>query len=209
MSYLRPVRFGCFMAYVFWFLMFSPWTSARGYFWELMLLATAQLVILSLISGKSDIKILYKFKLKYVLTGTASAILLYLIFWIGNEAFGWLFDSSSSFVEDLYGIKNGSNPALIALALLFWIGPAEEIFWRGFVQHRLSRKYSQTKALLITTTLYCLVSIWSLNPLLIIATAAGGLFWGGMFIKYKNMWPLIISHAVWDVLIFIIIPLKY
>ncbi len=197
------------MAYLFWFLIFSPWTSARAYFWQLMMLATAQLVILSLISGKSDNKILYKFKLKYVLTGILSALALYLIFWIGNEAFGWLFDSSSSFVEDLYGIKNGSNPALIALVLLFWIGPAEEIFWRGFVQHRLSRKYSETKALLITTTLYGLVSIWSLNPLLIIATAAGGLFWGIMFMKYKNMWPLIISHAVWDVLIFIILPLNY
>ncbi len=192
--------------------MFSPWTSGLASFWGLMLLATAQLAILSLVAGKSDFEALYKFKPKWLVVGAAAAVVLYSIFWAGNEVFGYIFDPNSSYadyVAALYGINDGSSPVLISLALLLWIGPAEEIFWRGLAQHRLSRKYGDTKALLITTALYTLASIWSLNPLLIIASAVGGLCWGWMFMKYKNLWPVIISHAVWDVLIFIIIPLKY
>ena len=40
--------------------------------------------------------------------------------------------------------------------------------------------------------------------------AAGvcGLYWGLLFQREKNLIPLIISHVLWDFLIFVLFPMK-
>ena len=94
------------------------------------------------------------------------------------------------------------------MALLTWIGPAEEVFWRGFVQRRFGLSLGGWRAFWLTTAIYALVHIWSLNLMLMLAATLCGLFWGWMYRRYRNVWPGLISHAIWDCLIFVVIPLS-
>ena len=55
-------------------------------------------------------------------------------------------------------MKEGSSPVAIAL-LLFLIGPAEEYFWRGYVQKTLSGIKGKTAAMFITAAVYALVFV--------------------------------------------------
>lgn len=196
------------LAVLFWFIMFSPWTAHLVNFWVTMLIATSVLITLSLIWGKEDLKELYTFKAKHIAIGLISALILYLVFYAGNFFSQLLFDFSKQQISNIYSTKSQANNVFIGFALLLWIGPAEEIFWRGFVQHKLSLRYGGLKSFFITTAIYALVHIWSFNFMLIMAALICGLFWGWMFYKYKAVIPIIISHAVWDAFIFTVMPIN-
>ena len=104
-------------------------------------------------------------------------------------------------------MKDGANPLLLSLLLAFVIGPAEEIFWRGYIQRSLIGKYGEWTALIATTIIYTLVHVWSFNFILIMAAMVCGIFWGLLYKYNKNLVTLIISHAVWDVSVFILFPI--
>jgi len=67
----------------------------------------------------------------------------------------WEFNNKVDFqlcptqIENVYATKNQADAILIGLALLFWIGPSEEIFWRAFAQNMLSKKWAQCVLLLL------------------------------------------------------------
>ncbi len=208
MNYLRPVYLGFFIAAAFWFIMFSPWTAGWHNFWILMLVATANLMALSFFFGKDELAAIYKFKFKWVLYGLVGATVLYGIFWLGNEISQLLFDFTARQVDNIYSSKEQGDRLFIGAALLLWIGPAEEIFWRGFAQHRLMNRFGDMKGFIYTTIVYAIVHIWAFNFILFMAALICGIFWGWLYMKYKNIWPGIISHAVWDVTIFVIFPIN-
>ncbi|OPZ01127.1 MAG: CAAX amino terminal protease self- immunity [Bacteroidetes bacterium ADurb.BinA395] len=104
-------------------------------------------------------------------------------------------------------MKEGENPLLLSLLLIFLIGPAEEIFWRGYVQRMLEPKFGSWVALIVTTLIYTLVHIWSFNFMLIMSAMVCGAFWGLLYKYNKNLVTLIVSHAVWDVSVFILFPI--
>jgi len=198
---------GIFLAFLFWFIMFSPWTSQLFNFWAVMLAATATLTIYSLILGKNDLKVVYNFKMSFILVGIIAAVGLYLLFYIGNSISNLIFNFSKGQVENIYATKVQASRLLIGLSLFLWIGPSEEIFWRGFVQQNFGKKFGQVKGFIITTAIYTLVHIWSFNFMLIMAALICGLFWGWMYLRFKSVIPGIISHALWDAVIFVILPI--
>ena len=86
------------------------------------------------------------------------------------------------------------------------------MFWRGYVQRTLSRtlggKRPEDKAFVITALVYALVHVWSLNFMLIMAALVAGCVWGLIYRIRPGMLPaLIVSHALWDVLVFIVLPI--
>ncbi|MCS7170658.1 MAG: CPBP family intramembrane metalloprotease, partial [Candidatus Kapabacteria bacterium] len=97
---------------------------------------------------------------------------------------------------------------LIALLLAVWIGPAEEVFWRGILQRYLQMRLQPIWGLLVATVLYALVHIWSGNPPLLLAAFAAGMAWGALFLWTGSLIPGIVSHALWDVLMFVVLPLQ-
>lgn len=201
------VYIGFLLASIFWFIMFSPLTKDFANFWLLMILSTSILISYSIFLGKEQLKGVISYKHKWLIIGIASAIILYMIFYLGYYSSSYLFDFTHQQVTNIYSTKNQADKVLIGLALLLWIGPAEEIFWRGFAQHNLTLKYGETKGYVITTLIYALVHIWAFNFMLFMAALICGLFWGWMFKKYKSLVPVIISHSLWDVLIFVIMPI--
>lgn len=200
-------------AALLWFWMFSPWTQGKPNFWLIMSCAAVILTGLA-VTFSTDLERLKPIgkPLWQLLGGIALAFALWGIFWVGDKASAALFDFARPEVDAVYAMKTGLPSWAIAVLLLFLIGPAEEFFWRGYVQHTLERlcggRQPKDRALLMTAAVYALVHIWSLNFMLVMAALVAGLVWGLVYRFCPKALPaLIVSHAIWDVLVFILLPI--
>jgi membrane protease YdiL (CAAX protease family) len=187
--------------------MFSPWTAHLANFWLVMTLATGVLAGAALLTDRGRLREAYAFRPVHVLIGALSAAQLYLIFWLGNWIAVRLTDFARPQVVGIYATREQAAPWLIGLLLLLWIGPAEEIFWRGFIQRRLAARIGPLLGWLIAGAIYALVHVWALNLMLLLAAALCGLYWGAMYLRYRSVWPSLISHALWDVAVFVLWPI--
>lgn len=191
---------------VLWFLMFSPWTSPHINFWWSM---TASAVILTAYATLACPEWLrdIRFDGRQVLAGLVIAFVLWWIFWIGDKASQWLFGFARPQVDLIYTMKSGTDSRLIAALLLLVIGPAEEIFWRGFIQRRFSQQWNPNAGFIVTLACYTLIHVWSMNFMLVMAALTVGFCWGLLY-RLRPRWlpALIISHAVWDACAFVLFP---
>ena len=205
---LKPVPILVIVAGIFWFWMFSPWTKEIISFWPVMALATGILAGSAIvIDGRSVFQSSRKLTFDIAI-GLISAVGLYAIFFIGKHLSEFVLPFSGGQIGRVYETRSQGNLWIVGCLLLFWIGPAEEIFWRGFVQRRLGERYGPLVAFAQTLVLYTLVHIWSLNLMLLAAAFICGLAWGAMYWIFGSIRPGLISHAVWDVLIFVVFPLN-
>lgn len=199
-------------AALLWFYMFSPWTAGLTNFWLTM---TASGIILTVLALKFSPGRLPKIEkpLLQVLAGIAIAVFLWGVFWVGDKAAAWLFDFARPEVDSIYSMKTGLPTGVIAALLVFIIGPAEEFFWRGYVQRTMGelfegKKFSRDIAFAVTAAIYALVHVWSLNFMLIMAALVAGLVWGFLYRLNPKLLPaLILSHALWDALVFVWMPI--
>ncbi len=207
--------FSIVAAAVLWFYMFSPWTAGLAGFWLNMSISAVILTLLALSGGGfSAIFALpapgrgWKPVCLQLCIGAALAFALWGIFWIGDALSRLMFDFARAQVDSVYGMKAGTDGTLIALLLLFLIGPAEEFFWRGYVQKTMAELTGDTRAMVVTTLIYALVHIWSFNFMLVMAALVAGAVWGVIYRLRPSLLPsLIVSHALWDALVFIILPI--
>lgn len=142
---------------------------------------------------------------RHLIIGITSAIVLYFVFYIGNILSSYFIPMKNELITSVYTNKLGTNPLMIAISLLLVIGPGEEIFWRGYVQKTLATRFG-VRSIVIGASLYAFVHIVTLNLMLIIASLLCGLFWGAIYYKEKSLYPVIISHALWDVAVFLLFP---
>jgi membrane protease YdiL (CAAX protease family) len=190
------------------FVMFSPLTKSAVPFWLMMPMTAGLLATVSLFFERKSLGDMCRFRPAHIAVGLLAAGGLYMVFWVGHYISIHILPFAVSQIDSIYSIREGQNPVWIALLLVLVIGPAEEIFWRGFVQRRFSRKYGILVGFIIAAAVYTLVHIGSFNLMLIAASAVCGGFWGLLYVATGNLWPCIISHAVWDVVIFIVFPIK-
>lgn len=187
--------------------MFSPWTAHYVNFWLMMSISAVVLLTASTIIQRKDLAEIYGFKTSYILIGIFSAFVLYMVFFVGNFVASQLFSFARGQINGIYDLRKQSTPVVIGF-LVFLIGPAEEIFWRGVVQHTTAHRLNPIKGCLIASLLYALAHIWAFNFMLIMAALVCGLFWGLVYMKYRSLWPGIISHALWDLFIFVLLPVR-
>lgn len=200
------VWIGVGAAAVLWFVMFSPWTAPMVNFWYTMTGSGVVLTTLATVFCREWLRDV-RFDWKEIAAGLAVAFVLWWVFWIGDKVSGWLFSFERPQVAMIYAMKKGTSPVVIALLLLFIIGPAEEIFWRGFVQRRLMQRWNPNVGFIVATVCYTAVHIPSLNFMLIMAALVVGFCWGLVYRFFPNhLTALIVSHAVWDACAFIIFP---
>ncbi len=210
---MKKLIIGIFLAAFCWFMMFSlfPQLAVRihnNYFWYAMSFSTLMLTIYTLINQKEKLKELFKFEMKFVYIGVAHGVLLYGISRLGVFIISNFFDFAKPQLNLIYSTRDQAPPILIAMLLLFIIAPAEEIFWRGFVQDKLGSFVSKKNAMRITIVLYVIVHIWAMNPMLLLAALVLGVHWGYMYFRFGSLIPGIISHALWDTIIFVILPIS-
>ena len=97
---------------------------------------------------------------------------------------------------------------VLTFLMLFLIGPAEEIFWRGYVQENLSHYKGANWGFVVTTAVYALVHAGSLNFMLVMAALVAGFVWGLLYRFFPERFAaIILSHALWDVAVFIWFPI--
>lgn len=197
------------VASVLWFAMFSPWTAPFLPFWPAMAVASMLLVSFARPWRRAfwDAKLSPR-GVGQVLLGLGIAAVLWLLFWVGDKASSLLFDFARPQVEQVYGMKEGSDQWLVALQLLLLTGPAEELFWRGYVQRGMSRMWGENRAFVVATAIYALIHVWSFNFMLVMAALVCGVVWGGLY-RLRPQWlpALVVSHAVWDACVFVLFPI--
>jgi membrane protease YdiL (CAAX protease family) len=195
-------------------LMFSPMFVLRQLgafdFWWWM---TANLFVLLTISVITDWEYLYLLRkdfsentLKKTMLGLSSALFLYVLFYAGNYLSRKWFDFAGSGIENVYEFKGDAAGIRIALLMALVIGPGEELFWRGFLQRKISAKTGKWAGLIIALILYTGVHIFTGNFMLIMAAFICGLFWGWLYLKFNSMLINVISHTVWDIVVFLVLP---
>ncbi len=148
--------------------------GARARFWERMTLTGLVLGSMAL-ANDAELRQL-RFRERDVALGVLSAAGLYAIFQAGDRV----------------------PQSEIATRLATIIGPAEELFWRGFVQRRIGAPgaaMSYGGAHLVTG-----------NATLIGAATVAGIYWGLLRAIGMSMPALITSHVAWDIWIFLLAP---
>lgn len=203
---LPLIVLGVALATVLWFLMFSPLTKEVFPFWESMTVSALILTTFSTLCFRRWVKDL-KMNLVEIVIGISMAAAFWLVFWLGDKVSQLMFDFARPQVNLIYTMGDGYSPALVALLLLFVIGPAEEIFWRSLMQRHLMLRFGPNTGFVIATLFYTAIHIPSMNFMLIMAALVIGALWG-LFYRFfpRHLTALIISHAVWDACAFVVFP---
>jgi hypothetical protein len=189
------------------FLWFITFYLTWAIFWIKISFSAATLALLSLWLQSNRTQAL-KFDAAAVILGLLSAAALYLIFWVGNTVASFLLSFAGQQIAGVYDKGAGTPMWVIALLLFFVTGPAEELYWRGYLQKNLMVRFGPWRGWLLATVLYAGVHIWSLNFMLIGAAFVAGAFWGAMYWRFKNLAPVIISHSIWSTVIFAVFPIR-
>jgi len=180
------------------FSFFAAFTNDR-WFWVVFPLLYTILIAVSMI-----VPLPRRMTIKEFIIGAFSGLCLYGVF-----AFGyWLLLHTplpiKGYVHDLY---NSIGPSVWWQHVLIWLIIAgEELFWRLFIQQNVLGRFSTIKRILLATSLYTSVHLYSFNPLLILAAIAGGIYWGWLYEKTRNIYIVVVSHAVFDLLLLYILP---
>ena len=211
---MKNFYIGVGIAAFLWFMMFSPFPEAAHiihtkYFWFAMTFSTVFLSIFSFVQQKNNLKELFKFEWKFIPIGIVHALVLYGMSRLGVYLMTEVFTGVRPQIEAIYITRSQLSPMIIAPLLFFLIAPAEEIFWRGFVQHKMMAKLGSWRGTVITVLLYAGVHIWAMNPMLLLAAAVLGVHWGFVYRRFGSLVPGIISHALWDTVIFVILPVTF
>lgn len=143
----------------------------------------------------------------YLLYGIVSGLLVYMIFWIGYHTIQLL--DLTAFAKQVNRLYSRFAPDVIwhFVVLILIVIPAEELFWRGFIQKRLMKSLSVWTSIIVASLMYASVYIFTDYPILIIASLFAGLVWGVLYAWKRSIPLVILSHVFFDLLLFIFLPL--
>ena len=204
---MKKLYFALTVALVLWTLMFCPLTAPRFDFWQMIAGSALILCALATLFAPAWWNRL-KFDPQNIIFGVVVAALLWGIFWVGDKLSSWMFDFARPQVDSIYGIKEGTSPWVLSLLLLLLIGPTEELFWRGYVQERMQKKWGLDRGFWIAVACYTLVHVPSCNFMLVMAAMVCGAVWGFLY-RYMPQYftGIILSHALWDAAVFVWFPI--
>lgn len=143
-----------------------------------------------------------------ILIGVFSALLLYGVFALGNLLIRSIFPGGAENISGVYDFKGSASELRIFLLMLLIIGPGEELFWRGFLQARLMKRWGTKKGFIAATLIYTGVHLLTGNPVLILAALTAGIFWGLMYLYFRSLTANMLSHIIWDISIFLLLPME-
>ena len=180
-------------------------------FWWWMSLNVILLVSFGLFSDKSYLALIFKdFQkglLKKIGLGIMSAGLLYAVFFIGNEVSRMIFPFAGAEIRQVYGFKQDASALRIILLMIVFIGPGEELFWRGYLQRHWQKRFGKIHGFIFASVLYALVHAASGNIMLVLSAGVCGLFWGFLYLRYRSVLMICVSHTLWDLMIFVFFTL--
>lgn len=167
----------------------------RARFWHRMTTTGLTLGALALASGEAE---RVRPRWRDVPLGVAVAAGLFAVFQVGDRAARSVMPKGNAEIGDIYALRAIRPKEEIALRLATIIGPAEELFWRGWLQRRVGW--------LPASAAYGGAHLVTRNTTLIGAASVAGIYWGALAALGVPMTALIVSHSLWDVWIFLVQP---
>jgi uncharacterized protein len=145
--------------------------------------------------------------LTYLTLGIASGLGLFGLFWLGSFLIELL---NLPFANQISRLYSRFSPDLFwhYLVLVLILAPGEEIFWRGFIQKRLSKYFRMNMSIGLSVILYASVHFYSGEFILVLAAIIAGLAWSILYAWKRSLPLVIVSHIVFDLLLFVFIPLS-
>lgn len=151
---------------------------------------------------------------KSITIGLISALLLYLVFLGGNFAvqnFGYLVGLHSTSEETIYSTI-AAHPLYLQVAILIFDAFGFESYFRGTLQNffmsRISINRGKAGSIFLAALCDSLVHILSFNPLWVVTTFIADSVWGLTFYSTRDLGSNVTSHLIWDLVIFIVAPIR-
>jgi membrane protease YdiL (CAAX protease family) len=141
-----------------------------------------------------------------VVAGLASAAGLYGIFVVGDRMVRRLLPAGGEEIGDVYALRRLGPAPELAARLALVIGPAEELFWRGFVNPRLQRRYGHWPGAAAGSFAYAGAHVATGNFTLFGAAGVAGAYWSALEAAGMPMGGLVVSHVAWDLVTFLLAP---
>ncbi|MCS0791145.1 CPBP family intramembrane metalloprotease [Cytobacillus firmus] len=199
-SVAADLRFigGILLAHLLMYFTFQD----KSIFWYIFSASLLLLISYSIIMEEVEDKASFGTFITY---GALSGFLLYGLFWAGYSLFEILNLPLVNQVEKLYG---RFSPSFIwhYIVLILIIVPGEEVFWRGFVQKRLMKLTTVKLSIILSPLLYSSVHFYSGYWMLAFAALIAGLFWGWLYAWKRSIPLVIVSHLIFDLLMFVLLP---
>lgn len=139
--------------------------------------------------------------------GVAAAAVLYAALFGGRLLVARLVPGAAAQISGIYALRDQAPAWIIAPLLACVIAPGEELFWRGLVQWDLMGRRGAIPGWALATLVYGAAHVAAKNPMLVAAALAAGGWWGWLYLRVGRLAPVIVSHIVFDLVVFFILPL--
>jgi len=189
---------GLLLAHVLMYFTFQD----KAIFWYIFSATLLFLISYSILNEDLDDEMPF---ISYIVYGAISGFILFAIFWIGHSLIVFLDLPFTKQISKLYG-RFSPSQLWHYIVLLLIIIPGEEIFWRGFVQKRISKYINGPIVIILATILYTSVHFYSSQWILAFAALVAGLYWGFLYEWKKSMPLVIVSHLIFDLFLFVLLP---
>jgi hypothetical protein len=173
-------------------------------FWQRMTVTGLSLGSLAL-AAEPDLRRI-RIRPRDVALGLGSAAVLYGIFQVGDRMARRIMPAGGDEIGRMYALRHLRPVPELAARLGLVIGPAEELFWRGFVQGRLQRSLGRWPGAAAASAAYGGAHLVTGNLTLTGAATVAGGYWGILSAAGMPMGALIVSHVAWDIWIFLLAP---
>ncbi len=174
----------------------------KAIFWYIFSATLLFLISFTILNEELDDKMPF---LSYLFYGAISGFILFAIFWIGHSLIVLLDLPFAKQISKLYG-RFSPSQLWHYIVLLLIIIPGEEIFWRGFIQKRISKYLNGAIVIILAAILYTSVHFYSGEWILAFAALVSGLYWGFLYHWKKSMPLVIVSHLIFDLFLFVLLP---
>jgi CAAX protease family protein len=182
----------------------ATFRGPRATFWQRMTLTGLALGSVAL-SAEPELRRL-KPRTRDVALGLASAAGLYGVFQLGDRMARRIMPKGGDEIDQVYALRRLRPTPELAARLAFVIAPAEELFWRGFLQRRLARRFGRWRAAALASAAYGGAHVITGNLTLTGAAGVAGAYWSALAAAGMSMPALIASHVGWDIWIFLLAP---
>ena len=170
--------------------------------------ATSCMALASLAAG--GYRALFRASPRSVALGLGAAALLYLLFVGGNSAIAALhpLGIGASNENSIYSlIAAPGNPWYLQALVLVFDAVGYESFFRGVLQRRFQTAVGGAAPVAAAAT-DAAIHLLSLNPLWVVSTFMVDTVWGLTYRYTDDLSGNMLSHFVWDILIFVLFPIR-
>jgi CAAX protease family protein len=188
-------------------VMVEMFSVPKNYFLLGSIVATTCMVCVAFLVSP-EFASLFKPSWKTLAVGIGSALVLYLIFVGGNDLVRsasplGVNESNENSIYSLFA----STPIALRVVVFILDAFGFESYFRGVLQPVFSKRIGIGSAFVVAF-IDASIHISSLNPLFVVTTFFADSVWGLNYHFSKELSSNIASHLLWDILIFIVIPIS-